>query len=348
MLCAGVAAGLCALSREYGWIAMIAGAVALVWRRQPSRSIAIFGGMTVLAAAPWYLRNWALAGNPFYSIRFGSFAVNPVHDQILHFYSSSLGVSHWTLAEWSSLLLLLLMLATIQMLAGIPGCFLTFRRHGYLAVIALLLVGVWLLSAGFTSGGALASTRVLSPLMVVLSITAAGFLERFTGPNRRHVMLASAIVACQVWTAAQGAVYPQQITALPPAQWLEKAFPHAPQPAEFQVRDQLVHLLPRGYRVLSDSAYLHAALAGTGIEVVPVWSPEVRFLFTAQPEESERRLRDLRIGSVVCYPLSLNMNELTATSPFYAALPERWRALAQIGDFLYVLAPKVPERAASQ
>jgi hypothetical protein len=127
---------------------------------------------------------------------------------------------------------------------------------------------------------------------------------------------------------------------------MQNAFPHVSQPAEFQARDQLVNILPHGYRVLSDSAYLHAALAGTGIEVVPVWSPEVRFLFTARPEEAERRLRELHIGSVVCYPQTLNMQELTATSPFYASLPERWRALAQIGDFLYILVPKYLEHPA--
>ena len=112
--------------------------------------------------------------------------------------------------------------------------------------------------------------------------------------------------------------------------------------AEFQVRDQLLHILPPGYRVLSDSAYLHAALVDSGIEVVPVWSPEVRFLFSASPEESERRLRDLHIGSVVVYPLTMNMTYLTSASPFYAALPERWRALAQVGDFMFILAPKSP------
>ena len=99
-------------------------------------------------------------------------------------------------------------------------------------------------------------------------------------------------------------------------------------------------VLPPGSRVLSDSAYLHAALADVGIEVVPVWSPEVRFLFTASPEEAESRLRALNIGSVVCYPKTMNMEFLTSTSRFYAALPERWRALAQVGDVLFILAPK--------
>jgi hypothetical protein len=154
--------------------------------------------------------------------------------------------------------------------------------------------------------------------------------------------MAIAIIVCQLWTAAQGAIYPNGPFSLRPGQWLQSAFPRVAVPAEFQIRDQLVRILPPGYRVLSDSAYLHAALVDTGIEVVPVWSPEVRFIFSSSPEESERQLRSLRIGSVVCYPLTMNMAYLTSASPFYASLPERWRGLAQVGDFLFILVPKTP------
>jgi hypothetical protein len=38
----------------------------------------------------------------------------------------------------------------------------------------------------------------------------------------------------------------------------------------------------------------------------------------------------------------MNMTYLASVSPFYAALPERWRPLAQVGDFLFVLGPKNP------
>jgi hypothetical protein len=283
-----------------------------------------------------------LTGNPFYSLKFLGFAVNPVHDSIMRYYSALLGITHWTGSNWASLLFLLLVFATFQLLAGIPGGFTCFRSHGYLLVIALLLIGVWILSAGYTSGGVLASTRVLSPALVVLSITAAGILEPLTHRAPWRTAVGIAIAAGLLWTAAQGAIYPKDPFSLPPGQWLANAFPHIDQPAEFQIRDQLVRLLPAGYRVLSDSAYLHAALAGTGIEVVPVWSPEVRFIFSTTPDEAERQLRALGIRSVVVYPLTMNMTYLTAVSPFYAALPERWRPLAQVGDFLFVLGPKNP------
>ena len=340
MVSAGLAAALCALSREYGWIALIAGVIALLWRRQPLKQVFVFGAVATAAAAPWYARNWILSGNPFYSLRFGNFAVNPIHDSILQYYSASLGVQHWTSGTWASVLLLLLLFAMFQVLAGIPAGFTRFRQHGYLIVIALLLVAVWIQSIGYTSGGAEASTRVLSPALAVLSITGAGMLEPLTRRARWRAPMTIAIIVCQIWTAAQGAIYPNDPFSLRPLQWLQSAFPRIGANAEFQVRDQLVRILPPGYRVLSDSAYLHAALADTGIEVVPVWSPEVRFIFSSSPEESERQLRSLRIASVVCYPKTMNMGYLTSASPFYASLPERWRPLAQVGDFLFILVPK--------
>src|SRR5205814_4677657 len=111
------------------------------------------------AAGPWYARNWILTGNPFYSLRFGGFRVNPVHDAILHYYSASLGVLHWSVANWMSVLYVLLLFATFQLLAGIPGGFRRFRENGYLIVIALLLMAVWIQSVGFTSGGVEGSMR---------------------------------------------------------------------------------------------------------------------------------------------------------------------------------------------
>jgi hypothetical protein len=136
-------------------------------------------------------------------------------------------------------------------------------------------------------------------------------------------------------------LFPDSLLSLPPGQWLAKAFPDVAARGEFQLRDQLVQILPHGYRVLSDSAYLHAALIDTGIEVVPVWSPEVHFIFSSPPEESEQRLAALHIGSVVLFPQSLNGAFLAAASPFYAALPQRWRVLAHSGG-LYIVVPKTP------
>jgi len=340
MVSAGLAAALCALSREYGWVALIAGVIALLWRRQPLKQVFVFGAVATAAAAPWYARNWILSGNPFYSLSFGNFAVNPIHNGILQYYHALLGVQQWTSSTWASLLWFFPLFATFQVLAGIPGGFTRFRQRGYLGVIALLLSAVWLQSVGYTSGGPDASARVLSPVMVVLSITGAGLLEPLTRRARWQMPIVTAIVLFQAWTAAQGVFYLNNPFSLPLSQWSQYVFRRVPEQAEFQARDQLSNVLPAGSRVLSDNAYLHAALKEKGIEVVPVWSPEVRFIFSSSAEESERRLRSLRIGSVACYPGSMNMEYLASSSPLYASLPQRWRVQAQVPGFLYILVPE--------
>ena len=342
MVSGGLSAALCALSREYGWIALIAGVIALLWSRQPLKLVFVFAAVATAGAAPWYVRTWILAGNPFYSLRFGSFPVNPILDGILQHYYALLGAQQWTSDTGESLLWLFLLFAPLQVLAGIPGAFTRFRQHGYLGVIALLLVIVWIFSVGYTTAGIELSTRVLSPALVVLSITGAGILEPLTRRARWRTALVVAILLCQTWTAAHAVFYPNSPFALRLSQWPQNAFQRVPEPEEFQIRDQLARSLPAGPRVLSDNAYLHAALIDKGIEVVPVWSPEVRFIFSLSPEESERQLRSLHIGSVAYYPQSLNTDYLASVSPFYASLPHRWRVLAQVPGFLSILIKEHP------
>jgi hypothetical protein len=339
MVAAGLAAGLCALSREYGWIALICGLIALVWRRQTGRQMIAFAAAAIAVGAPWYIRNWMIAGNPVYSLSLDGFAVNPIHAGILGQYKAVLGLQKWDATTWTSLAWLLLTYATFQMLAGVPGGLLQFRKNGYLLAIAVLLSGVWIQSAGFTSGGVVISTRVLSPMVVVLSITAAGLLASLTLNERRYPVIAAAVIVCQIWTVAHGALYPANPADVRVGEWAQKAFHEVPPETEFQVSDRLASSLPAGSRILTDSAHLHAALVGKGIDVVPVWSPEVRFIFTASPEESERKLKELGIDRVAFYPRSLNTLYLNSASPFYAALPHRWHVRAQVPGSFYIVGP---------
>jgi len=321
MVSAGLAAALCALAREYGWIAAIAGAAILLWRGFPRRQVVLFVAVAVAAAAPWYVREWVVAGNPFYSLRAGPFAVNPVHDGIMQSYRSVFHLDDTALP-------LLLTLAPLQLLAGIPGACARFRERGYLAAVALLSAAAWVLSIGYTSAGMETSLRVLSPAMAVLSIAAAGVLSRW------RAMATVAVAACAIWTIVQGSVYPAPFNV-----WPEQAFKVPLQPAEFQIGAQLAEALPKGTRILSDNAYLHAALADKGIDVVPVWSPEARFLFGSRAEEADRRLRELRIETIAYYPQSVNTRYLAGASAFYASLPRRWRAVADVPGVMTIYQP---------
>jgi hypothetical protein len=342
MISAGAAAALCALSREYGWIAVIAGLIALFWRRQALQQILIFAGVATALAAPWYIRNWALTGNPFYSLMVGSFPVNPIQAGILQQYNQLLGLSRWTGATWWSLVTALLTFATLQVVLGIPGGFTRFRRNGYLIVIALVLCAVWVQSVGYTSGGIVISMRVLSPVMVMLSITAAALLDQFAERAAWRKAMIGAIVVLQLWTAAHGIWYTDNPGApLPPLSELsQRAFQSPEVGWEYRFSDRFTKIWPPGTRVLSDNAHLHASLIDKGVEVVPVWSPEVRFIFSLPAAEAEQRLRDLKIVNVAYFPQSLNTRYLVSASPFYAALPQRWRILNQIPNTMYMLIPK--------
>jgi Dolichyl-phosphate-mannose-protein mannosyltransferase len=342
MLRAGAAAALCALSREYGWVALLAGVVMLLWRKQTLRQVLVFAAMAAALGAPWYLRNLALTGNPFYPLRAFGLPVNPVLDGTLQYYNSIFGVAHWPAINWKLLAEYLAVLATVPILAGLPAAVRDLRRTGYWLVIVALLIAVWLQSVGYTSAGVAVSMRVLSPLMVVLAILAAPVLESLSRRINWPAAAVIAILALAGWTALQGAVYPAEILDLPVERWSQAAFGPAEVRPEFQIGDRLTRVLPPGTRVLSDNAFLHTAMEEQGTDVVPIWSPEVSFLFTAPAPEAERRLATLHIGCVAVYPRSVNTGYLVAVSPFIATLPAQSRPVLQAGDDIYFLAPIQP------
>jgi hypothetical protein len=336
---AGLAAALCALSREYGWIAVVAGVIALVWRSQPRRCVAFFVGIAVTAAAPWYLRNWIVAGNPFYSLRFLNFAVNPVHAAIMDYYNSVNGVWHATANPFGRALRYAMLLGALAILTGLVGGLQRFRARGYLIIVAAVIGLVWAQSVGYTSGGIEYSMRVLSPALVALAILGAAALEPWTKRRSKFGAVISIIVLSQIWTAAQGLVFPNDSLQLRANDWFNALGPN-PQPVEFQLRDQFLKHLRRGSRVLTDSAILHAALTDLGVDIVPVWSPEASCVFAARAEEAESCLRSHGIEIVAYYPRSLNTQFLAAASPFYGFLPQRWSAWMKAGDVLVIYRPR--------
>jgi hypothetical protein len=342
MFRAGAAAAVCALSREYGWVALAAGGLMLLWRRPPLRQILVFAVTAAAIGAPWYIRNLSLTGNPFYSLHLAGFPVNPVHDAILQYYNATFGLAHWTAVNWTLVVQYLAVLAVLPILAGVYGACRDLRHRGYWLAIIVMLVAVWLQSVGYTSSGVATSLRVLNPLMVVLAVLAAPVLD----PLAQRIHWPSAPVAVlaffAVWTAFQGAVYPAEALALPVEHWSDVAFAPVPTQTEFEIGDRLTRSLPPGTRILSDNAVLHTALEGRGYDVVPVWSPEVGFLFSVPAEEAERRLAALHIGCVAIYPQSINTTFLVHASPFFAALPSRSRPILQAGDDIYFLAPNQP------
>ena len=177
---AGMIAALAALSREYGWAFLLCGFIPIIQTPQPFKRLCAFLLTSIIFASPWYIRTWALTGNPFYPMPFLGLRVNSFIAAHLRDNEQYLGVTHWSLRQTLSIVSLLFKSGFVQWSIG--ACCLAllckksskinFRADITLSISLLIVMAVWLYSAGQTDGGPEYSTRVLTPAMVLLSITA--------------------------------------------------------------------------------------------------------------------------------------------------------------------------------
>ncbi len=167
---AGVAAGTGALAREYGLAFVGVGAFALAWQRTPPRGWLAFLLAAGLTAAPWYLRNWAVTGNPLWSHGLlGLFPGQPLLLEHLRIVRELGGIG----AAPGLLVTLLLTLAGLPLLLGVAGAAKR-GRDGVPVLLALgLVVALWLWSVGQTSGGYAYALRVLTPALALGAATSA-------------------------------------------------------------------------------------------------------------------------------------------------------------------------------
>lgn len=197
----GMAAGIGAISREYGLYFVILGAVLLAVSRR-RRAIAWFALAALVTAAPWYVRNWILTGNPVYPAMGRFFPTNPVHVEIIREGGEFIAR---TLPPHPGLTVVTVLLATAgtAALLGIGGLArVGVRALALLAGIALVSL-LWAWSALITAGGWTYSMRVLLPA-VALGAVLSGWVGAARGPVRVALAvllsLVSADAARRAWT----------------------------------------------------------------------------------------------------------------------------------------------------
>lgn len=339
MVLAGLATGVGILSREYGWAFLACGVVVGLWLRRSARDVALFVLTALAAGAPWYVRNWIVANNPLYPHNLAAFFdTNPIHTAILAVYWEFFGAIRWPAEEWGSALVSLVRGAPLQVSIGIVGAVLTFRRWRHLSALVLAVGGLWLWSAGYTSGGVDYSTRVLSPAVVILSILAAALLTALPCRPPTQGLCLGLVLLGFTWGVAHAWPFPLAPERATGAMWARAGL--APSPLavpESLLSDNVGKVLPPGSRILSDNAYAHAALKGTGFDVVAIWSPEVRFIFGPGQDARAVRQRLLERGivAVLYYPNSLNTRFLERFQ-FYARDRAFWVPVAELRP-LFVL-----------
>jgi hypothetical protein len=336
---AALFAGLGGLTREYG-VALGGGALLILgWRKLGWRGMFIFAVVTLALLVPWHLRNWLRCGNPLYTHSLGIFPINPVYAALVDKFKVVFGLENFGTNEWKMLLTQLLQEAGLPLLIGMPMAFRQVRRHGWLSLSIALSIALWLLSIGYTNGGPVYSMRVLSPALVLASAMAAINLADLSKMAiQRQWFLSAFVTLFTLYGAFCGAIFPTQPSAIHSLANVREiiATRYVNPLADSQLLSQLPAAFPPGSRILADNPYAHSLLANNDstYDLVPIWSPEVQFLFDPRISVVEQRkmLIDRRISGAIYDLQSVNTQFTFETSQFYKYDSSNWVVINEKDD----------------
>jgi len=289
---AGVFAIAAAGTREYGPIfAVMAVVIATGLMRVPRRTTLTLTLVAMPLALLWPLRVWMLTGNPFYSLALGPmFSTNPIFNAwFSSFRAPHAGLDVLALGRYLLLWALPACLGLIALLVLLQQ---RLREARLLAAFVGLSVVLWGVSVSFTAGGLFYSLRVLSPALALLAVVAGyGFqvvILKFSAG--RYISLALALLLIEA--LPKTLVLPENPYRIAVSDWPQAAtqFPRSVLSEEQAILAKL-RPLPGKRHILSDNAGLPRVLAELGTEVVPLWSPDVAWLFddTLKPKAIAQR-----------------------------------------------------------
>lgn len=276
---AGVAAGVGALSREYGLAWPLLGLGALAWHGRLRAGGGIFALTAAAISAPWYLRNWSHTGNPLYAHRLGGlFPTNPAHDEGMEIIAQNFSIlQHPELLTFG--LGFFAAGAGVLIVLAAWGARSADRRHapifGGIVVVAALCV--W--SVAQTSAGWGYAMRVLTPALALTAVLAAAPLARLAASRARVVAIGLGLLALDA--AGRSFFLPQDHRATSPellgGRWREMG-----ESINAAYRHRLWGILAteagdRG--IIVDHPALHAVFTALNATVIPLVSPQVAFLY---------------------------------------------------------------------
>jgi hypothetical protein len=213
---AGASAAFALGAKYAAGLALAGGAVAfLVYKGGRRRALWVFLGAAVALSAPWFLRNWAIAGSPLYPVLGASQWIEPARQELYRGASGGIGMAS----------LILPLVATIEgveggpgfaasigplMLALTPAALLIRKRSAAPAIVAAVFLGVGWAGWGIAS---LYSTQLMQSRLYYVFFPAwaivagAGFagMLRLRLPRLRFGLVAQALVVLSLGLAAVGA-----------------------------------------------------------------------------------------------------------------------------------------------
>jgi len=202
----------------------------------------------------------------------------------------------------------------------LAGASLWRRQPGGAGTLALACatLACWLASVPYTAGGLFYSMRVLSPLLLLGCAWGGAGLARWV-PERRH--LGGVWLAGLLWgsdAALRACTIPANPYQVAPQEWLtagygmQRDFARLNQPF-LTAAARVVH-----GKVLSETAAAQGIFRPFGAAVVPVWSPEVAFLFSpAAPGVAATRLHQMGYTHVLLTRVQSSVDFLTRTGALH-------------------------------
>jgi len=278
---AAACAALAACAREYGLIFPVVATVWLLAARAGWRRALVFAWGALALPAAWHLRNWVRTGNPFYAHDTGFFPTNPVFAAWMRSYIAFYGPALHGWAAWGEVGRLIARFALPAALGLLAGIFLRPRAAGWTCMLALAAAGgfCWLVSVPYTAGGVFYSMRVLSPVLLLGCAWGGARLASFASGKIRLIAVWFACFLFGFDAALRAWTIPANPYRTPIAEWpmagysLQEEFEQVHRPF-FTAAARAV-----SGRVLSEAASAPPVFLLAGREVVPMWSPEVAFLF---------------------------------------------------------------------
>lgn len=331
-------ASLGSLAREYGPILAVPGLLILL-RDAGTKKFAVTYALLVTGLTlPWYVRNWFITGNPFYSHALPlGFPVNEVFVAMMKYYVDIFALSGFSLTQWSSLLYEIMAGAIIPIVVGILSMILYFRNLIPYFISIFIVFGIWFWSVGQTCGGVLYSLRVLSPAIVVLSCVSASIYAQYFDPLRnlqRQKLMATTLIIFACWGIISALSFPRAPKGIFSS--ILSTNPEIPvfSSAYLDLARQIntLNMPPTG--ILTESSYFAVILdRETKMRPVMIYNPEVSFLNNPNisGEEARRRLIGMNIRLVAISKSSIE-NDFLSRFSLYNRDSASWRLLLVAGD----------------
>lgn len=336
----GLAAAFGALSRDYNLILIPFALIGLTFAKASRRHILWAGTVAVLVAAPWYLRNAWITGNPLYPHEIGGlFPTNEVHVDYMHAIQESYSYSNASLSK--SLFLGFVVGTGGLFLFALPGIVSGKFGARMISALGLISIALCLIAVPSTAGGPFYALRTLGPVLPLLAV-AAGRWATFS-PHSKIYFLGILLLPLSVDAARRSWIYPW-FPDESPWNYTWSSWGQIAQFTETAQRDPIwprLEKVAQGESIVVPHPNHHVLLARAGGHPIPMFSPEVEALTHGSDlhsfAESIKALRRQRVRFVILTDDGLQNTRFLQSKPVTRELLSIEPALRYNGLLIYDL-----------